>query len=148
MSYIKKEKIMRKVYKNIDSSVSSQLGTSSYEVISGSSAAYEPHDDASNIVYDLSFVSHSNSSNHHNLFLALTYDTGGSETVQEYLGVTDGYNDGSYVFRAKFLIPTYSGSRNWQLKFRTNNTGNWFPKLHEDDDGNVFYPTLTIYSIT
>ena len=68
MSFIKKEKIIQKVYKNIDSSVSSQLGTSSYEVISGSNAAYEPHDDSSHIVYDLSFVSHSNSSVNHNLF--------------------------------------------------------------------------------
>jgi hypothetical protein len=148
MSYIKKEKIIQKVYKNIDASVSSQLGTSTYTTITGSNASYEPHEDASYIVYDFSFVSHSNSSINHNLFLALTYDTGGSETGHEYLGITDAYNDGHYILRAKFLIPTYSGSKNWQLKFRTNNTGNWFPKLHEDEDGNVCYPTLIIYSIT
>ena len=100
------------------------------------------------LVYEYVFVSHSNSSLHHNLFLTLTYDTGGSETSYEYLGIADGYNDAGYILRAKFLIPTYSGSRNWKLKFRSSNTANWFPKLHEDEDGNVFYPTLLIYSIT
>ena len=148
MSYIRKSNTISKVYKNIDSSISSQLGSNTYTDVDGSNASYEPHEDATHIVYEYVFVSHSNSSLHHNLFLALTYDTGGSETAYEYLGIADGYNDAGYMLRAKFLIPTYSGSRNWKLKFRSSNTANWFPKLHEDEDGNVFYPTLLIYSIT
>lgn len=148
MSYIKKSNIIKKVHSNIETSISSQLANNTYTTITGSDAAYEPHEDANFIVYEYTFVSHSNSSNHHNLFLAFVYDTGGSETVQEYLGLADGYNDGHYIFKAKFLVPAYSGSRNWKLKFRSNNTGNWFPRLHEDEDGNVFYPTLLIYSIT
>jgi len=148
MSYIKKNNTIEKVYKNIESSVSTQLGSSSYVNVEGSSVSYEPHEDAQYIVYEFVFVSHSNSSVNHNLFLALMYDTGGSETVQEYLGITDGNNDGHYALKAKFLVPTYSGSRNWKLKFRTSQTSNWYPRLHEDEDGNVFYPTLLVYSIT
>ena len=147
MSHIINKNSIRKVYKNINTSVTAQIGSLTYTDVLGSTASYTPHKSASYVVYEFIFVSHSNSSNHHNLYTALVYDTGGSETAYEYVSISDGYNDGHYAIKAKFLIPSYSGSRNWKLKFRSSNGANWFPKLHEDEDGNVFYPTLLIYSI-
>ena len=148
MTFIKKSNSIQNVKSNIDTSVTPQTASTSFVDINGSSIEYTASSDSSFVIYEFIFTSRSSTNNHHNLFLALVYDDGGGETDFDYYSIVDGYNDGHYNNKARFVIPAYTGSRTWKLKFRSNNSSNWWPRLHEDEDSNAFYPSVVMYSIT
>ena len=129
------------------SSVTEQIPTNTYTSVTGSEITYEPDSDATWIVYDIQFTAYSRSSSHLVLYGALVYEENSSETGFEYTFTADGYNDGGYLLRYKFLIPTYSGSRIWKFKVRTNYGSTYEPGLHVDEDGNKYFPITKMYSI-
>lgn len=147
MTYIIKSNSIQNVKSNIDVSVSPQTASTSYADVNGSSIEYTAADGASLVIYDFIFTSRSSTDNHHNLYLALIYDDGGGENIFDYYSIVDGYNDGHYNNKVRFVIPSYTGSRTWKLKFRSNNTSSWWPRLHEDEDNNAYYPSILMYSI-
>ena len=147
MTFIKKSNSIQHVKSSIDTSVSPQTANTSYADVNGSSIEYTAANGASFVVYEFIFTSRSSTDSHHNLYLALIYDDGGGENTFDYYGITDGYNDGHYNNKARFVIPVYTGSRTWKLKFRSNNTSPWWPRLHEDEDSNAYYPSILMYSI-
>ena len=147
MTFIKKNNSIQNIKSNIDTSVTPQTANTSYAEVDGSSIEYTPANDATFVAYEFIFTSRSSTDNHHNIYLALVYDDGGGENTFDYYSIHDGYNDGHYNNKARFIIPTYTGSRTWKLKFRSNNTSSWWPRLHEDEDNNVYYPSVLMYSI-
>jgi len=148
MTFITKSNSIQNVKSNIETSISTQTATTSYVDVDGSSMEYTPNSNASFVVYEIIFTSRSLTDNNHNLYLALVYNDSGGETTFDYYSIHDGYNDGHYNNKARFIIPVYSGSRTWKLKFRTNNSANWWTVLHEDEDSNAYYPSVVMYSIT
>ena len=128
-------------------SVTKQIPSMSYVTLTGSEIDYEPEPGSTWVVYDIQFLAHSRNSQHIGVFSALTYEESGVENPFEYRFTGDGYNDGGYLLRYKFLIPYYTGSRTWRLKTRYANGTNWAQDYHEDEDGNQYFPNVTMYSI-
>ncbi len=136
-----------KVENSTVSSVTKQVPSLTYETLTGSEIIYTPEDNSSWVVYDVQFTCHSRTSNHVAIFSVLTYEDSGTEHAFEYRFTADGYNDGGYLIRYKFLIPSYTGSRTWKLKTQYHYGVNWSQDYHEDEDGNQYFPITTIYSI-
>tara|TARA_S200000501_G_C20784140_1_gene726376 strand:- start:36 stop:488 length:453 start_codon:yes stop_codon:yes gene_type:complete len=136
-----------KVEKSTVSSITKQVPTLTYETVTGSEIIYTPEDNSTWVVYDIQFTAHSRNSQHFGLMGALTYEDSGSDVAFEYRYTGDGYNDGGYLIRYKFLIPTYEGSRTWKFKTRYYYGTSWSQDFHEDEDGNQYFPITTMYSI-
>ena len=128
-------------------SISEQVQTNTYTTVTGSEISYEPESGASWVVYDIQFTTHSTNSQHVALYGALIYEESSSDVAFEYVFTADGYNDGGYLMRFKFLIPAYSGSRDWKFKTRMNHGSLFTSGLHVDEDGNKYFPITTMYSI-
>jgi len=149
MSYkveLKKGDIV-KVKNSKVSSITKQIPTMSYVTLTGSEIDYEPEPGSTWVIYDIQFLAHSRNSQHLGVLSVLTYEESGSESDFEYRYTGDGYNDGGYLLRYKFLIPAYTGSRTWRFKTRYANGTNWSQDYHEDEDGNQYFPSVTMYSI-
>ena len=93
------------------SSITEQIPTTSYLTLTGSEIDYEPEPGSTWVVYDVQFLAHSRNSQHFGVLSVLIYEESGSESAFEYRYTGDGYNDGGYLLRYKFLIPAYTGSR-------------------------------------
>ena len=130
------------------SSITKQVPTTTYSTITGSEISYEPEPNANWVVYEIQFTTHSRTSQHVAIFGALIYEDNGSDVAFEYVFTADGYNDGGYLIKYKFLIPTYSGSRNWKFKTKYHYGTSWSQDYHEDEDSNKYFPVATMYSIT
>ena len=128
-------------------SITKQVDGASHVTLTGSQIDYEPEPESTWVVYDIQFLAHSRNSQHFGIHSALTYEQSGSEFDFEYRYTGDGYNDGGYLIRYKFLIPSYTGSRTWRLKTRYAHGVNWSQDYHEDEDGNKYFPNVTMYSI-
>ena len=136
-----------KVENSTVSSVTEQVPGLTYETLTGSEITYTPENGSTWVVYDVQFTCHSRNSAHVGIFSVLTYEESGTESAFEYRFTGDGYNDGGYLIRYKFLIPSYTGSRTWRLKTQYHYGTNWSQDFHEDEDGNQYFPITTMYSI-
>ena len=150
MSYIAKTKsnMITDMKTSHVSSITEQVPTTTYSTVTGSEITYTPDSNATWVVYDIQFTAHSRTSNHVGVYGALVYEDSGSDVAFEYIFTGDGYNDGGYLLRYKFLIPVYSGSRVWKFQTRWSYGASWSQDYHEDEDGNKYFPVATMYSIT
>ena len=136
-----------KVENSTVTSVTKQVPGLTYATLTGSEVTYTPEDNSTWVVYDVQFTCHSRISAHVGLDAVLTYEESGSDVAFEYRFTGDAFNDGGYLVRYKFLIPTYTGSRTWKLQTQYHYGDNWSQDLHEDEDGNQYFPITTMYSI-
>lgn len=136
-----------KIKNSTVTSVTEQVSGLTYETLTGSEITYTPEDGSTWVVYDTQFTCHSRNSAHVGIYSVLTYEESGTESYFEYRFTGDGYNDGGYLIRYKFLIPSYTGSRIWRLKTQYHYGTSWSQDFHEDEDGNQYFPITTMYSI-
>lgn len=136
-----------KVQNSLVTSVTKQVPALTYTAVTGSEISYEPEKNSTWVVYDIQFTIHSRASAHVGIYGALVYEDSGSDVAFEYRFTGDAYNDGGYLIRYKFLIPSYTGERTWKFMSKYHYGTNWSQDLHEDEDGNKYFPITTMYSI-
>ncbi len=136
-----------KIQNSLVTSVTKQVPTLSYTTVTGSEITYEPEKNSTWVVYDIQFTIHSRVSAHVGLYGALVYEDSGSDVAFEYRFTGDAYNDGGYLIRYKFLIPSYTGERTWKFMSKYHYCANWSQALHEYKEVNKYFPIKPICSI-
>ncbi|MAH43182.1 hypothetical protein CL614_05705 [archaeon] len=153
MSYKISESNLKNIYENIKTDTTEQAftDTDQSETIQGSEVTYTPHADATNVIYEFNFMMNYNNKAVNWVWIQLYEDTGSGYQAKGTGYVTSYYSSSTRqpdeMLYISFILDSWTGSRSYKLVATSYSSSTGF-RFHRNNSGDIFYPTLKIFSVT
>ena len=132
-----------------DSSVSGQVINQTVAAIDGTNVSFTPTIQTQHIMYECFFQFNYQPDTNSGLYIELFEDQGsGFSGLGNNYCITELGNNVAFenVSSLKFLIPYYTGTRDYELRARTYSNA-YETSIHTNSDNKIMYPVVSMYSL-